>query len=517
MMRLVTLACVLLLVACGQEDTATPLAAIPELDPAGLEAEVAAHLEEVRGAVATAGPDREQGAEAWYEFARVHHAYGQFRAAREGYRNALLLQPDLVEARYLLGVTENRLHRADAAYTAFLAVAGACASPTIACGVDAATVELALAETAFSLADVDASLGHAQEAVALRPDDAAAWVVLARIEREQGRVTSAIEALERARSLAPEANSFYATLANLYELVGDEARATAVAARRGDRAPLRHDTLQASLEDLKRGSAWAIRQAERAFTSGRFEEAAGFYGEALAVVPDNTTALLGLAAARLRLNEAEAAIEVLGRLLAVEPANAKAWLNLGSAHTLAGNDDAARAALETALERSPNYLLARIQLARLHCAFDRPDAAIAELEWLWAQADDRARYARLAARCLLDHRRFEAAAAWVTRGLAAQPDEIQLLGLQVLIQAAAPEEGLRDGASALATVRALMERLPSLELKHLEALALAESGATEDARAIIDALLRVPAIPLDLREELIVQREAFASGRAWRL
>lgn len=517
MNRLGLLALLLTLVACGSDDATTPLAAIPNLDPAGVEAAVAEHLKEVREHVAGAGPGRRQKAEAWFELARVYHAYGQFPVALAAYRNALILQPSLEDARYLKGVTESKLYQPGAAYATFLAVAEACSRPSVVCSVEPATIEIALAETAYTLSDFDAALSHAQQAVAARPNDPTAWVVLAKIEREQGRVASAIDALERARLLAPEANSFYATLASLYELVGEGEQAAAVSARRGDRAPLRQDALQAALEDLKRGSQWAIRQAERAFTGARFDDAARFYGEALAAAPSNATAMLGLAAAQLRLNEPEAAISVLERLVAVEPANAKAWLNLGSAHTLVGTDAAARDALEAALELSPNYLLARIQLAKMHCVFGRPDEAIAELEWLWEQAADRPRYARLAAQCLLDHRRFEAAAHWVARGLATRPDEAQLLGLEVLLLAAAPVDRLRDGESALRKARMLLQRQPTFQHRHLEALALAETGATEDAKAIIDALLGAPGIPSALREELVAQRKAFSSGGAWRL
>jgi hypothetical protein len=93
--------------------------------------------------------------------------------------------------------------------------------------------------------------------------------------------------------------------------------------------PGRATGLLAGLALLLAGCATAYQHGQIALHEGRYLEASGRFGEALAGDPASEDALLGLGIAQYHLDSFNAALGSLGRATLAEPAHAEARLYLG--------------------------------------------------------------------------------------------------------------------------------------------------------------------------------------------
>ncbi|MEM8963668.1 MAG: tetratricopeptide repeat protein [Acidobacteriota bacterium] len=121
--------------------------------------------------------------------------------------------------------------------------------------------------------------------------------------------------------------------------------------------------------------------AEALDAAKRPADAAGAYERALAVDPDDKTALYGLGRARLEVDDAAGAVSPLERLVAIDPAYSdhEGWSHLALALRKGGDMDAAITKLEDLVERSPR-LVHRLLLSRYLLDAGRPEEAVPQLE-----------------------------------------------------------------------------------------------------------------------------------------
>ena len=92
--------------------------------------------------------------------------------------------------------------------------------------------------------DLPSARAHAEQAVALSPDDFIAHRLLGQVQLEAGEVPAAIAALERSRRLEPNSPAVYFALARAYARAGrdtDAARARAEFTRLDRRARLQRN------------------------------------------------------------------------------------------------------------------------------------------------------------------------------------------------------------------------------------------------------------------------------------
>ncbi|MDJ0657447.1 MAG: tetratricopeptide repeat protein, partial [Xanthomonadales bacterium] len=304
------------LTACG-EPTPQPLSEITGLDPGHIAPAVQSHLDEAQRGV-TAARRKGDKAMAWAQLAQVYQAYGINSVAVVAYQNALSLMPDQNRWRYLLGHAYLALDRHEEALSAFEV-----------CIVEAdvlprdrellALAHRAAAESLLVTGQLEEARRHATDTLKLAPADPHAWHVLARIEGAAGRAREAVDAYERVRRLAPSADRIYARMSQLVRQLGDPARAASLAQRTGERAVPRTDGLLAAVYGLKRGPDADIGRGLQAFQEGDYARAAAAYDRALTDAPENAAALLGLAAARLKLNDGAGAEDLMLTLTRLQP------------------------------------------------------------------------------------------------------------------------------------------------------------------------------------------------------
>lgn len=96
---------------------------------------------------------------------------------------------------------------------------------------------------------------------------------------------------------------------------------------------------------------------------GRFEEAAVHSERALAIDPDNTTALTTLGSVRDQQGRVDEAIALLHRLLVLKPGDTEVEFSLGLALLRAGRTAEATPHLRTAVDRQPALIPANLRLA----------------------------------------------------------------------------------------------------------------------------------------------------------
>jgi tetratricopeptide (TPR) repeat protein len=140
--------------------------------------------------------------DAHYYLAQIFDGFGQEAMAMAGYKAAVALKPDLIDAQMRLGdLYLARDLRAEAA-AAFCAAAAASAA-------DGATARIAEARALEASADFDGALAKMRAAVADHPRSGEARAILANLLTQSGLLEEAAAEFERASELTLDMNSVW--------------------------------------------------------------------------------------------------------------------------------------------------------------------------------------------------------------------------------------------------------------------------------------------------------------------
>jgi tetratricopeptide (TPR) repeat protein len=252
--------------------------------------------------------------------ARIARETGRVLRARRLYRMLVSELGDDGDALHWLGVLEQHLGRP--------AAARACLARAVALDQGSAQRRYHLAEALRAAGEHGEALPHYEAALAREPRIADVWAGYATALLALDRVEEAVEALERARELAP----------------GDAGIATL----------LRQACAEA-----------AFQGAERLRRRQHWRDAAACYRRALELDPGHAPALVNLATCLEQDGHRAAAEELYARAAAVDPGLAEAPLNQGIARAVAGDRPGARDALKRALAIRPSLGTAHYHLALL--------------------------------------------------------------------------------------------------------------------------------------------------------
>ncbi len=120
-----------------------------------------------------------------------------------------------------------------------------------------------------------------------------------------------------------------------------------------------------------------LDQAQRALSVSNYQAAAAAFDLAAARCDGSVDVLLGLAQARLKLRQFDAALDAVRRALTRDPANVAALKISGDILYLTGKDFEAEAALERSLVIDPNHEESHYALGRILYQQDRyPEAVL---------------------------------------------------------------------------------------------------------------------------------------------
>jgi tetratricopeptide (TPR) repeat protein len=463
---------------------ARPRAAVPPApDLAGLERAVGEQLAEARRALvdrlAVTDAHAPSLAAAWGGLGQLYHAYGLLDAAVPCYREAARLAPGELAWPYLLGQAERS--RGD------LAAARAALEEALQWGAYA-PAEVALAEVALSLGDVEAAAAAAGRALALLPGDAAALAALGQARLSQRDFAGAAAAFEQALAALPAADRLHYPLALAYRGLGDHERARqqlVLVGRTGARTP---DPLLAELDAARKGELAPLLRGRRAAAARDWAAAVVEFRRAVAADPTSVRARVDLGAALAMSGDPAEARRELGAALERDPGNATAHFDLGVLLLGAGEAEAALPHLEAATAAQPTDPEALRSLGEALLALGRTADALLPLRSAVAAApgDEAARLGEAVA--LLRLGRLAEARERLEEAQRLMPEQGRLTHLLARLLAASPDLALRDGARAVELAARVYAAQPGADHARTLALALAEAGRCGEAASLARSL-----------------------------
>jgi len=231
-----------------------------------------------------------------------------------------------------------------------------------------------LARLALKLDDIEAAVIHANQALALEPEDEDTRLFVARIHRirldlpgvesvlldesgepfstnavlllyqvylERSRLSDAKRITQKLVDEQPELLDGYMALATVYEHMGDRPGAIEV--------------IRSALVQHPDRPILYSRLARMLRTQGDREAEIALYREILDGRPDHFGTLVSLGEAQIAINDLEGALETYGRIVAAHPDDLQAIRRFASLEFAAGRYEQAAARLEAALARFPEH------------------------------------------------------------------------------------------------------------------------------------------------------------------
>jgi tetratricopeptide (TPR) repeat protein len=241
------------------------------------------------------------------------------------------------------------------------------------------------------------------------------------------------------------------------------------------------DPLMQDVASLLRSPVAYEGRGDRALARGEFPRAVAEFRAGLELAPDNLSLRQKLATSLSLTGDVQGALEQLQEILRRDPKFASAHYTLGALLLADGQTDLAIERFASAVESEPTYLQARLQLANTLSSrgrFERAReqyAAIITLDPRFAEA----RFGD--AMALAGLKRYAAARDRLAEGMRLHSDRVEFIAALVRLLAAAPDPGVRNGASAVTLATELVKRQSSAAAREAMAMALAESGRYEDA------------------------------------
>jgi tetratricopeptide (TPR) repeat protein len=353
----------------------------------------------------------------------LHEHDRRLEEAAHWFRRAVAIDPAYLPARLRLGKALALAGEAAAARQELAGVAAAAASrgaPSIEAAAEAWMGRLALEQS-----DAGAAIEHLERALQLQPDASALRYSLARAYRASGEPERALSELRRSGErdvtfsdpIAIEARSAATG-------VGAQLVLARAALTEGDLGGA--EVAMRRAVELDPGSAPAHRYlGEVLARAGRGDEAAAALAEAVRLDPADVEQRLALAAVLERLGRDVEVVDLLTATLALAPSFAPARARLGAALVRLGEHERAEEELARAVELDPEDAGARFLLAQALAAQGRFAEARSQLERVAAQRPELAAARALHARVLLALGREDDAVAELEAAVRLDPGSIE--------------------------------------------------------------------------------------------
>jgi tetratricopeptide (TPR) repeat protein len=335
-----------------------------------------------------------------------------------------------------------------------------------------------LSDTLIDLGDIDGARKVLERTTREHPDQAVAFAMLGQISMRQKRYTDAIENLQRALKLEPQATQLYKTLAEAYTGVGNTAAAKEAEAKAGDVPPRLADPLVLGLygsgAPAQQLSGTPLQQAEHDHA-------------------DDVDALAFQARLEASLGDQLIAQAAADQAVTLKPDSATALFARGLVYEYAGDDNQAYAYYQRAVRADLKLAPARLLLGNAEMRRGRYSQAAEQYRQLTLlQPGDAQAQAHLVA--------AEVAAGQCGRALAdtsaaqkSNPKDGELMQIFVRLASTCPAAKQEERDMALDYAQALYKQRPDAEDSSALALALAaHSKYTEaqqyQAEAIFEAV-----------------------------
>ncbi len=368
------------------------------------------------------------------------------------------------------------------------------------------------------LGDLDRAVESFERALTIEPDDLAAlvWLVHVRVDLDQpveaerllarawashpgtpallyqgGRASlaardyaAAVERLEEALRLNPAATVIHYPLAMAYRGLGDLDRARAHLDRGGARSDGRgaeggvlSDPLMAEIYTLLRSPQSHRDLGLQAAERGDWREAARQFTLGARMAPENPVMRLNLGTALIRTGDALAALTQLEAAASLDPGFAAPHFLIGTLLERSGRDEEAIDRFRMAADADASMSAARLRLGDALRRTGRFEAALPHYRQVQGE---QARFGE--AMALVRLGRYGEALQVLDAAAERYPAEPSFPHARARLLAAAPDDGLRDGARALALVEELVtDGYRTAGVAETMAMALAELGRFAEA------------------------------------
>ncbi len=318
-----------------------------------------------------------------------------------------------------------------------------------------------------------------------RPDAPALRLEAGRIALELEDAASAVEHLEAALALDPEAGGIHYPLAMAYRRLGDREWAESQLRRRragGPGDPVRlPDPLLAALNGILRNPQYFRDLAFHAATGGNWALAAAHFRTAADAAPEVAMLRLNLGTALERSGDARGAQAAFEEALRLDPRSFRAHYALGALLARSGRDSEAIDRFSDAVLRNQDFAAAYLALADALRRSARLEPALAAYRRV-IELDPGNPAARFGeAMALVRLGRYAAARERLMRAVAVHPGRPEFPHALARLLAAAPDERVRDGGRALELMRALVKSEPTTAVAETMAMTLAELGLFAEA------------------------------------
>ncbi len=369
------------------------------------------------------------------------------------------------------------------------------------------------------MGDLEASADHLERARELRPNHVAATVWLSRVYQELGEpgragplvaglrarlpdapalrfeagrialatedYASAVEHLEAALDLDPDAGSIHYPLAMAYRRLGDPEAAEGHLRRWRADGPGNEvqlpDPVMASLTGVLQNPQYYRDLAFHAAGSEDWVLAAAHFRTAADGAPDVAMLRLNLGTALERLGNAAGAENAFREALRLDPALYQAHNALGALFARAGRDGDAIERFQDAVFHNPNFAAGHVALGDALRRTDRSEASLVPYRRA-IELDPGNAVARFGeAMALVRVRRYGEARERLIRAAAVLPGRAEFPHALARLLAAAPDDGVRDGGRALELMRTLVTSEQTSAVAETMAMTLAELGLFAEA------------------------------------
>lgn len=414
----------------------------------------------------------DQLAEAYIKMGAEYARFGFKDVAAIAFHNAAQLSPYDGRAPYLEGVMalgKNQNSQARDLFKAALVLDQAYLP-----------IRIRLAEVLVQLNQLDEAKKVLDELVKLRQDLAPAYALLGDIALKQKRYKDAIECLNQAIKLDPQADQLYEQLATAYTAQGNANAAKDAKALAGKNPPVMVDPLVSGMYGPKMSGS-AVDQAVTLMKQRRFDEARQKLMEALNAKPDDVIALSIVARLESENGNIELAKKAAEKALQSEPEGAIANLTNGMMLEISGNEAQAIAAYEKAIRADLKLPEARLLLGNAEMRRGRFSQAAEQYRQLSTlQPNNFEAYARLAAAQVAASKCADALKD-IKQTLAQRPKDGGVAQIFVRVAITCPASSLEDRTKAFGDAKALYRQRPDGPDSEAFAIAHAAQGKFQEA------------------------------------
>ena len=341
-------------------------------------------------------------------------------------------------------------------------------------------------------------------AIAQQPSVAAAKFGAGRAALARREYRRAVDQLNEALALEPQATSIHYPLAMAYRGLGDVTQSAAHLAQQGKVEPRPADPLMREIDGLLQSPEAYNLRGGADLEAGHWEAAAEQFRKGLELAPNEPSLRQRLGTALYQMGDKQGAAQQFEQVLRTTPDYARAHFSLGVLLNDARQYPEAIDHFQAALKSDPRYVDARIQLAGTLARSGHPGEAVVQYTEALDSDPTNSDAAFGRAMAFIRLRRYADARDALSAGMKGHPDQPMFGHALARLLAAAPDDRVRDGRAALKLIDQLVKGEQSLELAETTAMALAEAGRYKEAVAVQrDALSAATSSRLPAAEQRI--------------